>query len=102
MGKITKASVCFHNYLRLTENATYTPAGFFDSEDSTGNILPGDWRNTGKDGGLNAVDRVGGNRYTFEASDARDAFKAYFNSADGQADCLWQLQYVRSCGSVQN
>ena len=102
VDKITMASVCLHNYLRLTENATYTPAGFIDSENSTGNILPGDWRNTGNDGGLNGIGRVGGNRYTVEASDARDAFKAYFNSADGDADCPWQLQYVRSCGSVQN
>ena len=42
VDKLTKATVCLHNYLRLTENATYTPAGFIDSEDSTGNILPGD------------------------------------------------------------
>ena len=35
VDKITKATVCLHNYLRLTENATHTPAGFIDSEDST-------------------------------------------------------------------
>ena len=46
------------------ENPTYTPAGFIDSEDSTGNILPGDWRNTGNNGRLNAIGRIGGNRYT--------------------------------------
>ena len=38
----------------------------------------------------------------FEASDAQDAFKAYFDSADGEADCPWQLQYVKSCGSAWN
>ena len=96
--------MCLHNYLHLTDNATYTPAGFIDSEDSTGNILPGDWRNIGTDGngGLNAIDRIGGNRYSVEASDARDALKDYFNSADSEADCPWQLQYIRSCGTVQN
>lgn len=104
VDKITKATVCLHNYLRLTDNATYTPAGFIDSEDSTGNILPGDWRNivTDGNGGLNEIGRIGGNRYSVEASDARDAFKDYFHSADGEADCPWQLQYVRSCGTVQN
>ena len=102
VDKITRDSVRLHNCLRLTENATYTPTGFINSEDSTGNILPGDWRNTGNNGGLNAIGRFGGNRYTVEASDARDAFKAYFTSADAEADCPWQLQYVRSCGSVQN
>ena len=50
VDKITKATVCLHNYLRLTENATYTPAGFFDSEDSSGNILLADWRNIENDG----------------------------------------------------
>ena len=64
VDKITKTSVSVHDYLRLTENATCTPAGFIDSEDSTGNILPGDWRNTSNDGGLNAIGRVGGNRYS--------------------------------------
>ncbi|XP_015778411.1 PREDICTED: uncharacterized protein LOC107356303 [Acropora digitifera] len=104
VDKITKATVCLHNYPRLTDNATYTPAGFIDSEDSNGNILPGDWRNiaTGGNGGLNEIGRIVGNRYSVEASDARDAFKDYFNSADGDADCPWQLHYVRSCETVQN
>ena len=42
---ITKACLCLHNHLILTENAQYTPAGFTDSEDASGNIIPGDWRN---------------------------------------------------------
>lgn len=42
--KIVQATICLHNYLRLTENANYTPAGFVDCEDSSGNIIPGDWR----------------------------------------------------------
>ena len=39
---IVKATLCLHNYLRLTENASYPPQGFVDSEDSSGNIIPGD------------------------------------------------------------
>lgn len=42
--KIAKAALCLHNYLKLTENANYIPSGFIDSEDSSGNIIPGDWR----------------------------------------------------------
>lgn len=104
VNKITKASVCLHNYLRLTENATYTPAGFLDSEASSGNILLGDWRNIANDGngGVDALNHVGGNRYTVEAGEVREAFKLYFNSDDGQSDCPWQVQYVRSCEAVQN
>ena len=31
--KIVKATVCLHHYLRLTDNVSYTPEGFVDSED---------------------------------------------------------------------
>ena len=40
----TLACLALQNYLRLIENAKCTPAGFADSEDSDGNIVPGDWR----------------------------------------------------------
>ena len=101
---ITKAAVCLHNYLRLTENAGYIPAGFIDREDSTGNIVPGDWRNevNATDGGLRGLNRIGGNRYTFDAGDSRQAFKNYFNSADSEAECPWQLDHVRSLGRIHN
>jgi len=39
--KIVKATVCLHNYLRLTENANYIPSGFVDCEDGNGNIILG-------------------------------------------------------------
>ena len=42
--KIILSTVCLHNYLRLTDNACYSPIGFTDSEDSTGNVRLGDWR----------------------------------------------------------
>ena len=38
------ATLCLHNYLRQTDNAGYCPAGFVDSEDSTGHIKQGEWR----------------------------------------------------------
>ena len=41
---IVAATVSLHNYLRLTDNANYIPAGFLHSEDIRGNIVPGDWR----------------------------------------------------------
>ena len=37
--KIVQATICLHNYLCLTENANYKPAGFVDCEDSSGNII---------------------------------------------------------------
>jgi len=43
-----KVCLCFHNYLILTGNAMYLPSSFVDSEDSSGNIRAGDWRNTSR------------------------------------------------------
>ena len=61
VNKIVQASVCLHNYLRLTENAAYIPAGFVDTEDNIGNIVPGGWRNEveGDEGGFRQLNRVG-------------------------------------------
>jgi hypothetical protein len=46
--EITKAAVCLHNYLRITNSASYSPSyspyRFVDSEDKSGNIKPGEWR----------------------------------------------------------
>ena len=69
--KIVQATICLHNYLHLTENANYTPAGFLDCEDSSGNIVPGDWRSevSSDEGGLRHLNQIGGNRYTFEAEE---------------------------------
>ena len=36
---IVKATICLHNYLRLTENAGYLPTGFVDSYDEEGHPL---------------------------------------------------------------
>ncbi|CAH3186394.1 unnamed protein product, partial [Porites evermanni] len=84
--KIVQATICLHNYLRFTESANYTPAGFVDCEDSSGNIIPGDWRSevSSDEGGLRHLNQIGGNRYTFEAGRAGDDFKSYFNSPEGE------------------
>ena len=43
--KYILAMIALHNYLRQTDNAFYTPAGFVDSVDSTGELVEGNWRN---------------------------------------------------------
>eukprot|EP00795_Rhopilema_esculentum_P010006 gene10006-18632_t len=94
---IVKATVCLHNYLRLTENANYIPTGFVDRESNSEDIIPGDWKNiVDSDGSFN---RIGSNRYGFEASRARDEFLNYFNSTEGAVS--WQIQHVRN-NSVDN
>ena len=44
LGPVIKATVCLHNYLRLTGNAHYTPTDCIDSGDSSGYIIRGEWR----------------------------------------------------------
>ena len=41
----TLARIGLHSYLRLTDNPSYCPAGFADSQYGSGEIRPGDWRN---------------------------------------------------------
>lgn len=101
VDRIVKACLCLHNYLRLTENALYTPSGFVDCEDSSGKVIPGTWRSEIEgDTCIQKNKRIGGNRYTFEAERARENFKEYFNSEAGEVQ--WQLKHVRSCGLVHN
>ena len=58
------ACIELHNYLRLTDNACYTPSGFVDSEDKDGNFKPGEWRSLSSnyDGGLVPVPNARGSR----------------------------------------
>ena len=42
--KIVLACIVVRNYLRQTDSARYTPSGFIDSDDSTGTIKNGLWR----------------------------------------------------------
>lgn len=100
LENITRATVCLHNYLQLTDNAAYIPERIIDSEDSAGNIVQGDWREVVEnDGGLRNLGRLAGNRYKFNASKVRNDLKDYFNQ-EGQVP--WQLCHVRSCGNVNS
>ena len=98
---LTKAAVCLHNYLRLTDNANCLPTGFVDSEDSTGKIIPGDWRSVvNGDKCLHNLGRLHGNRYSFEADEVRENFNNFFMSPDGEVN--WQYKHVRSWGTVHD
>ena len=91
-----KAAVCLHNYLRQTHNASYCPTGFVDSQDSTGEIQPGEWRSIVNDldnGALRSLPRRRGTRYPQSAVVVRDLLKMYVNSECGALP--WQLSHVR-------
>lgn len=91
--KITLAALVLHNYLKQTENATYSPAGFVDSEDKGGNIKEGEWRADNENGGLVSINPVRGCRYKQNAIKMRESIKAYVNSEIGSVP--WQYTYMK-------
>ena len=95
--KFVLACLALHNYLRLTDNAHYTPAGFIDSEDRDGNFIPGEWRsqngNTSAWGNFQNINPVRGSRPRVDALNVRNQLKDYLNSDEGSVP--WQLDYIR-------
>ena len=68
--KYVLAALCLHNYLRQTDNASYCPSGFVDSEDSSGQIKPGEWRSIVTVGeGLVQLPRAHNTRYPESKND---------------------------------
>ena len=60
--KIILAAVALHNYLRQTDNANYTPVGFVDSENDSGEITEGQSRSMIDGNNLKPVNRVRNSR----------------------------------------
>ena len=99
VDRITEACVCLHNYLGLTENASYIPAGFVDTETANGEITPGDWRlEVGRGEALGPIGRLAANNYGADAKETRLAFCRYVNSQQGSVP--WQLAHVTNTGRV--
>ena len=87
------ACLALHNYLCQTSNASYTPAGFVDSECSDGSIKPGEWRAMiPNNGGLQPVKPVRGSRPREECVRMRNDIKDYFLTESGKIP--WQETYV--------
>ena len=95
------AAICLHNYLRQTENALYCPTGFVDSEDSTGRLKPGEWRNivASDNGCLQSMPNTRGSRYAVSAIEMRSAIRDFVNSSPGSVP--WQLEHVRRTGEKE-
>ena len=91
---------CLHNYVRQTNGATDSLAGFIDSEDATGQIKPGEWRATfsedGTSGALTPLPLLRGARYSTAVNEAHETLREYVNSDQGSVP--WQWNVVRSKG----
>lgn len=82
---IVLACVYLHNFLRLQpDEPRYSPQGCFDHEDaSTGEIIPGSWREiTSGDSGLRSL-RTTPRNASRSAKDIREEFMNYFMSSEG-------------------
>ena len=88
--------MALHNYLRQTDNASYCPRGYIDSDRATGDIVPGHWRNevsASTNNGMANVTALRGSRRSEDALHMRDSLMEYTNS---DLDSLrWQLDYQR-------
>jgi len=92
--KYVLAIIVLHNYLRLTENASYCPDGFADSTNSSGDTVPGSWRTSlNTNASMVKLNPVRGCRYQQDAMNMRDSLKEYVNSPLGKLE--WQLNHVR-------
>ena len=45
ISKLVLVATALRNYLRQTNNASYTASGFIDYKNGDGEIIPGQWRN---------------------------------------------------------
>ena len=71
--KYTLTCLALHDYLRLTDNATYCPFGFADSFDSSDKLNQGEWRALNVDNrGLLPISRVKSSRYREDAIGMRN------------------------------
>ena len=97
--KRVQATVCLHNYLRLTDNAMYCPVGFVDSEDVSGEIREGQWRTivAGDQGAFQHIETPRG-RPQNDANLVRESLTSYFLTDLGSLP--WQWQHARSTGSA--
>ena len=87
-------TLALHNYLRQTDNAVYTPAGFIDSQNSSGEVQPGEWHKIvlNTPSAVPVLPNVRGSRYRDDAL-MREGIKGFVNSAIGSAE--WQVEHVR-------
>ena len=94
--KIILATVALHNYLRQTDNATYTPNGFVDNESSSGELIDGSWRSEIDTNNLKSIRRIRNSRYAATALQTRKNLSNYFVN---EGSVSWQLKYIRRTGN---
>lgn len=93
---IISATVCIHNFIMKNEEhiagfQLYCPAGYIDSYDENGDVIPGSWRDESTPRCITRLNRVGSNRAATNAMKQQDAIAAYFISNEGQIPWQWNV-----------
>jgi len=100
--RATKAACVLHNFLQRRNDASdagerfYCPAGFADTYDDNGVIVPGQWRSETLGTTLDSLQSITGNRSSRSAQNVRDTFVDFFVSPVGEVQ--WQYGRVNSVG----
>ena len=79
---IVLVCIALHNYLRQTDSARYIPSGFIDTEDSTGTIKKGLWREEASSGTFQDIAIARPREHKSSAADAKEALAKYFVSEE--------------------
>ena len=86
-GSYVLATIALHTYLRLTDNAVYTPAGFVDSKALSCEIRPVEWHwIVDNVAGMSSIPSVCGSQYSNNAIAMCEALKDYVNSETGSVE----------------
>ena len=100
--KYDVATIALHNYLRMTNNASYSSTSFIDSETNDGEIVLGARRKVltgdGYAGALKYLPNVRGSRYQTHAVTKHDNLQKYFMNSSANE---WQVNHVTSYGPVE-
>jgi len=94
--KITAATICLHNFLRIYENniptheRVYCPVSFIDTVHSDGNITPGLFRNEHLNN-FERIGRLGSNNPSRNMNDLRNLMANYLSN---EGAVPWQWNHV--------
>ncbi|XP_028394515.1 protein ANTAGONIST OF LIKE HETEROCHROMATIN PROTEIN 1-like [Dendronephthya gigantea] len=89
--QVVCACVTLHNFLSMKKDKVYSPSGFMDIDDGSGNTTPGSWRSLINDSPLSNLARTPRERSsTLQARQVRDTLKEYFFN-EGAIDFQWKM-----------
>jgi len=102
---IIRACIGLHNFLISTENGSYIPLGFVDSESPDG-LTEGEWRHEVKNDTQPAMTcpayQVNNTECSVASRLARKTLTDYVNSDEGSHKRPWQLEWVQVKGELQD